>query len=248
MKQCPSCRTTYTDDTLLYCLADGSLLVAHDNEATFVRNSVADPTVILGRASPVRVDIEQAEIPTRVISQPRTNSAVEPQRSSGALFKVLIVVVGLGILAALVVVAGGLIYFNSKTEMATLTPANSKAIATPTPGKDENEELREQIANLAKKLDEQKKLSNQANVPLKLPNRSTTTTSATVNSPGDGFLALRSLPNSEAGERITKIPHGARIAIGACGPVITPVKRSGRWCQATYNGLEGWVFDAYLTY
>ncbi|MEQ1645696.1 MAG: hypothetical protein ABL959_19760, partial [Pyrinomonadaceae bacterium] len=98
MKQCPSCRTTYTDDTLLYCLADGSLLVAHDDEATFVRNSVADPTVILGRASPVRLDIEQAEIPTRVVSQTRTNSAVEPQRSSGALFKVLIGMIGLGIL------------------------------------------------------------------------------------------------------------------------------------------------------
>ncbi|MEQ1646623.1 MAG: hypothetical protein ABL959_24425, partial [Pyrinomonadaceae bacterium] len=62
MKQCPSCRTTYTDDTLRYCLADGSSLVAHDDEATFVRNSVAEPTVMLGRDSPVRVDIEQAEI------------------------------------------------------------------------------------------------------------------------------------------------------------------------------------------
>ncbi|MEQ1645089.1 MAG: hypothetical protein ABL959_16690 [Pyrinomonadaceae bacterium] len=248
MKQCPSCRTTYTDDTLRYCLADGSSLVAHDEEATFVRNSVAEPTVMLGRDLPVRVDIEQAEIATRVVSLPRTNSAVEPQRSSGALFKVLMVVIGLGILAALVVVAGGLIYFNSKNEVSVLKNENGKATATPTPGKDDNEELREQIANLAKKLDEQKKTSNQANVPLKLPGRSTTTTSATVNSPGDGFLALRSLPNSEAGDRIAKIPHGARIAIGACGPVITPVKRSGRWCQATYDGLDGWVFDAYLSY
>lgn len=248
MKQCPSCRTTYTDDTLLFCLADGSSLVAHDEETTFVRSSLAEPTVMLGRDSPVRVDIEQAEIPTRVVSHPRTYSAAEPQRSSGILLKVLMGVIGIGILAALAVVAGGLIYFNSKTDTATLTTANSKGAASPTPGKDENEELREQIANLAKKLDEQKKMSNQANVPLKLPDRSTTTTSATVNSPGDGFLALRSLPNSEAGERIARIPHGARITIGACGPVITPVKRRGRWCQATYNGLDGWVFDAYLTY
>jgi hypothetical protein len=241
MKQCPSCRTTYTDDTLTYCLADGSVLRSlDDGESTIVRDSTGEPTV--------RIEVEHVETPTRVVDRPRITSSVEPRRSSGTLWKVLVVLIGLGILTSLLIVAGGLIYLNSKTDTALLPTPNIKTTASPTPAKDENEELREQIANLAKKLDEQKRSSNQANAPLKLPGRSATTTSATVNSPGDGFLALRSLPNSEAGERIAKIPHGARVTIGACGPVVTPVKRSGRWCQATYNGLDGWVFDAYLTY
>jgi len=249
MKQCPSCRTTYTDDTLRYCLADGSALTATDDgESTIARSSGGEPTFVMGQDRQIRVDVGHAEIPTRVVDQPRVTAPVEPQGSSGTLWKVLVVIIGLGILVALMVVAGGLIYLNSKSDTALLTTPSTKTTASPTPAKDENEELREQIANLAKKLDEQKRSSNQANVPLKLPGRSATTTSARVNSPGDGFLALRSLPNSDAGERIAKIPHGAAVAVGACGPVITPVKRSGRWCQATYNGLDGWVFDAYLTY
>lgn len=247
MKQCPSCRTTYTDNTLLYCLADGSgLLALDDGESTVVRSSNAEPTIELGRNSPVRVDIGQAEIPTRVVSHSRPDP--EAQKSSGILFKVLIVLIGLGIFAALILVAGGLIYMNSKNDVVSSSNTNGKPTATATPVMDENEDLREQIANLSKRLEEQKKSANLANVPLKLPGRMTTTTTATVNSPGDGFLALRTLPSSEAGDRITKIPHGARIAIGACGPVVTPVKRSGRWCQASYSGLDGWVFDAYLNY
>lgn len=249
MKQCPSCRTTYTDETLRYCLADGSSLTATDDgESTIVRSSIGEPTVVMGEDRQIRVDVGHAEIPTRVVDQPRVTATAEPRGSPGTLWKVLVVIIGLAILVALMVVAGGLIYLNSKSDTALLATPNTKTNASPTPLKDENEELREQIANLAKRLDEKRRSSNQANVPFKLPGRPTTTTSARVNSPGDGFLALRSLPNSEAGERIAKIPHGAVVAVGACGPVLTPVKRSGRWCQATYNGLDGWVFDAYLTY
>ena len=76
----------------------------------------------------------------------------------------------------------------------------------------------------------------------------TDTKTARVDSPGDGFLALRKLPHSEIGERIAKIPHGATVEVGVCGPVVRPVNRAGRWCQASYNGQTGWVFDAYLVY
>jgi len=123
-----------------------------------------------------------------------------------------------------------------------------KASQTPTPAKNETDELRDQIANLEKLLNEQKKTNQPANVPLKMPEQSKTTVSAQVDSPGDGFLALRSLPSSDIGNRITKIPHGATVSIGACGPVVRPVSRQGRWCQAAYNGYSGWVFDAYLLY
>lgn len=253
MKQCPSCRTTYTDDTLRYCLADGSVLDAVDDEqSTMVRSSgirPAEPTLVMGKDSTVRVDIPTAGAST-------TQIPVAPARSSGSMImKIVLVVVGLIILAVLLAgVAGGVFYYISGS--GGQPPANNgnarqQQWASPTPApttKDDRDELRDQIANLEKRLDEQRRAGQNTNVPQKLPNRSTTTVTARVDSPGDGFLALRSLPNSEIGERVLKIPHGATIAVGACGPVVTPVKRTGRWCQASYNGYDGWVFDAYLIY
>jgi hypothetical protein len=136
----------------------------------------------------------------------------------------------------------------SGTDRVGLDPRNDAKTPAPSPTKDDKDELRDQIANLEKMLNDQKKSNKTPNLPQNIPNQSAMTTTARVNSPGDGFLALRTLPNSELGDRILKIPHGAVISVGECGPVMTPVKRSGRWCQAMYNGYRGWVFDAYLIY
>jgi len=248
MKQCPSCLTTYTDDTLRYCLADGTALNTPDDEqSTVVRSSATgsgdEDTVAMGWATPVRVDIPQTVIRPKGIEDRRPP---EPAGSSGTLFKVLMVVIGIGILAVLGVATVGLIYFNSgKSEPEANVAISRTPLPSPTP--DNAAELREQIANLEKRLNEQKAANRVPNTATNIPMPSTTT-SGRVDSPGDGFLALRSLPNSEAGERILKIPHGASVTIGACGPVMTPVKRSGRWCQASYNGRSGWVFDAYIIY
>jgi uncharacterized protein YraI len=71
----------------------------------------------------------------------------------------------------------------------------------------------------------------------------------TANSPKDGFLALRDLPDSGAGARILKIPHGAQIAISTCLDYEPAAfENSGRWCTATYKEYSGWVFDAFVTY
>lgn len=236
MKQCPSCRTTYTDETLSFCLADGTPLTDIAEEVTFVRS---------GRSDPMRVEIPQTAAPPPSYMQP----GAVPEKGSNTMKIVLVV----GLLGAMAVVAVGgaaaLIYFNKDSRTAE-PAANNKGTATPTATStpDNTNELRDQIANLEKRLNEQKNANKTAATPLVMPSPSTTSTSATVNSPGDGFLALRSLPNSEAGARIVKIPHGATISIGGCGPVVRPVSRSGRWCQASYNGYTGWVFDAYLVY
>ena len=256
MKQCPSCRTTYTDETLRFCLADGSVLDAVDAEqSTLVRSSgirPAEPTVIMGKDAGVRVDIPSVasanagQQQRSVLASPGTSGA-----SSGTIFKIVTIVISLGILALLLVgVAGGVFYFSSGKGEPPANAANAKQqpSASPAPTKEDRDELRDQIANLEKRLDEQKKSGQTADAPIKLPNRSTTTATARVDSPGDGFLALRTLPSSEMGDRILKIPHGSTVVIGACGPVITPVKRRGRWCQASYNGYDGWLFDAYLVY
>ncbi|WP_428995635.1 SH3 domain-containing protein [Lamprobacter modestohalophilus] len=65
--------------------------------------------------------------------------------------------------------------------------------------------------------------------------------SVTVNTPGDGFLALRSEPTTKSGRRLVKIPHGTPIQLGTCLR-----DQGGNWCQTSYNGLSGWVFDRYV--
>lgn len=240
MKQCPSCRTTYTDDTLSFCLADGTPLIVVVEEST---------VVLPGRAEPVRVEIPQ-ETARQTLIPPHT-----PPTPSGSNTMKILLVVGLfgAMLLIAAVGAGALIYFNRDSRTNQTDKANNnqaKPSPSVAPTADQTNTLRDQIANLEKRLNEQKKDSPGANVQRPIPpaNPSTMTTVAKANSPADGFLALRSLPNSEAGERIAKIPHGSTVMIGGCGPVIKPVKRSGRWCQASYNGQTGWVFDSYLTY
>ena len=67
-----------------------------------------------------------------------------------------------------------------------------------------------------------------------------------ANSPGDGFLSLRSNPTVNAGSRVLQIPHGASVDVGSCDTADTVGGVSGRWCSATYDGRSGYVFDAYL--
>jgi len=64
-----------------------------------------------------------------------------------------------------------------------------------------------------------------------------------VNTPGDGFLALRSEPGIKGGYRILKIPHGTQLTIGDC---VTDTD-NGKWCKTEYGGQNGWVLDRYLT-
>ncbi len=252
MKQCPSCLTTYTDDSLRFCLADGSILTALDEEqATMVRSSgiqAAEKTAVIGKTDHVRIELATPGTPSTRAYQPQ---APPSSGSPTVVIKIIVAVIGIGLLALLLVgAAGAVYYYASGRELPP--PSNTvntkQPTASPTPVKDDRDELRDQIANLQRQLNEQKKATIPANSTITQPKQSATTTTARANSPGDGFLALRSLPNSEVGERILKIPHGATVTIGACGPVIKPVSRSGRWCQATYNGYSGWVFDAYLLY
>ena len=68
-----------------------------------------------------------------------------------------------------------------------------------------------------------------------------------ADSPGDGYLALRSDPSNQSGSRVAQIPHGAAVDVGPCdGPSETIDGQSGRWCRARYDGQSGYVFDAFL--
>ena len=233
MKSCPACGTTYTDNSLIYCLADGNPLTDSEEQQTVLHT---------GNAGGIRIEIPQ------VVATPQYSVPATTQEGGNG--KKIAFVVGLFgiIVVAAIVGAGALLYFNRDTRSANSINASSAPNIPTSPTPDKNEELRDQIANLEKQISDKKKNSKPSNLPLKMPDQPTSQTSARANSPSDGFLALRSLPSSEIGDRIAKIPHGANVSIGACGPIIKPVSRSGRWCQANYNGMSGWVFDAYLTF
>ncbi len=231
MKQCPACKTTYTDDSLRYCLADGSAL-----------DSVADeqPTVARkGVNGPLRVDIG-ASTP-----HGKDETRREDRASSGMWLKIVLAIVVIGILSVAALGLIGAIYYygtGGVEKEPTPTPTQTP-VSTPTPDA-EKEKLRDELANIQKRLDEQKKPPSDK----PSPNPDLTTT-VTANSPADGFLALRSQPDSETGKRIFKIPHGAKLQIGACGDYVTTRKNNyGRWCRAAYAGYSGWVFDKYVIY
>lgn len=229
MKECPACKTTYTDDSLRFCLSDGNALISlAEDEPTVVRKIPNDA---------LRVDV-----------RPEGESVAIPEKPSGSssLLKILIALIVLGVVALVGLgLAGVAVYYRTgvtppETPVKTPSPAPS---ASPTIDP-ETEKLRDELANIQKKLEEQKKTP-----PVKPTPDPSLTTTVTANSPDDGFLALRSQPNSESGKRILKIPHGAKLQIGACGDYITTQKNNyGRWCRAAYGGYSGWVFDKYVIY
>ena len=79
------------------------------------------------------------------------------------------------------------------------------------------------------------------------PTPASTSPVAYANSPGDGFVALRSDPSVRSGRRITRIPHGASMDLHGCQQSTSAVgSTQGHWCEVSYGGQYGWAFDAYL--
>lgn len=138
------------------------------------------------------------------------------------------------------------VYYSDR-QTANTTPTPTPAPVNSSVSDRETAELREKLANLQRQVDRQKNARTAGNTGT-APS-STETTRVTADSPGDGFLALRSEPNSETGARLAKIPHGTAFTIGSCLDYkITSRGNRGRWCTANYNGQTGWVFDAFVKY
>lgn len=233
MKKCPACKTTYTDETLQFCLADGSALTTVSTEY---------PTLVrpIGQ-NPLRVDI------------PDGSPSVYRETAKGSGSTILKIFVAILILGFLIVVAtalAGVFFFYKSGDQNSVsqTPFPSPSVspkASPTPD-DEKAKLREELANLQKKIEDQKKSGTNTS-PFPTPGSGTPT--ARVNSPGDGFLALRSEPDAEYGERLAKIPHGTVIELNNCEKEkVTIGSKTGRWCLVTYGDHAGYVFDAWLIY
>jgi hypothetical protein len=263
MKQCPNCKTNYTDDSLSFCLSDGASLIKISDPAETVQMSFD--------RNPVHAGVAPDSVPTYVSSKSAPPDSVPtffsppiaaPPQAQSVQKGVSPIIVGVLVLLLLFLIGGFSAFVflrpNGKNQVAAVSP-------TPTASKtnllnDETTKLKEEMANLQKQLDDQK---NQKPTPEQQQQQSSqkptmtgetftppkqTGTTARVNSPGDGFLALRSQPSAEAGYRILKIPHGAAVSVISCQDYSKTSTRAGRWCQVNYAGNFGWAFDAYLNY
>ncbi|MEP7076202.1 MAG: SH3 domain-containing protein [Acidobacteriota bacterium] len=239
MKRCPSCNTTYTDQSLRYCLTDGTTLEAIEQE-TFVRSAGTNP---------LRVDIQTAN------SAPIISRQAPEKKGGFPIVKVLIGVIILGIigLGALGLI-GGIFYFSTSGTVSNQNTKPAPPTPLPSPTVDpEKQRLQDQLANAQKQLDEQKNANRAANLTPAFPTPEKKgepgVVTARVNSPGDGFLAMRSEPSADYGERVYKIPNGAVVNIQNCQRDRVRIgDRTGRWCMVTYSDHVGWVFDAWLDY
>jgi hypothetical protein len=235
MKQCPNCQTTYTDDALRFCLADGTALVPAPNEAETVR--------IPFNKNPVRVDVPPDSAPT-VFTLPPVSSAQPKSKGAG------LIIAGVLSVFLLFLLIGGVTAFlllRANDDKKAIVAASPVALPTAAPV-DETVALKEKLANLEKQVRDQGNRKPPASPPETFSPPKQSPTTARANSPRDGFLALRSEPNSETGARIAKIPHGATITVVGCPQPSNIGKIKGRWCQVIYNGQAGWAFDAFMIF
>jgi hypothetical protein len=188
-----------------------------------------------------------------------------PPKTSGSNNALLIVggLVAFLLFVVVVVLAIVLIsYSGGSGSKSTLSTSASPSPTAEDSKDDENETLKEKLANLEKQVEEQKKEKENrptldiSPTPPPTPKPMTPTPEkprpfavATVYSPNDGFLAMRSAPSADYGERIAKIPHGSSVNLLSCQSNYTVISgKSGRWCRAEYAGRYGWVFDGFLAY
>lgn len=251
MKQCPNCKSTYTDETLKFCLADGTNLISLDNAEKTIGMS-NDETIAMFSAkttNPMRVDIQKDNPPesvATVISPAFSPPHQPPERKSN--WAIIGILSGLLILVLL-----GFIGFAAYVFLKPESNENKNIAATsPTPQPsataDNKKDLEDKVANLEKQIANQKNQKT-TNSPIPFPTTETIKErTARANSPSDGFLALRSLPSTEVGERLAKIPHGARLTVIDCPKPTNPGKIKGRWCRVNYDGIEGWAFDSYMIF
>lgn len=239
MKFCPNCKTNYSDDTLLYCLSDGANLVSMPSPEKTIEMS--------GAANPLRFDIPSNSDPT--VFAPRalqTQNQNEKKGFSPWLFALpLIAILFLSVAALL----GYILLKPSETAISNVpTPSPT---ATP---KDETAALKEELESLKKQIANQKTPTKNDSQVRPFPNDNSSSApviqTARANSPGDGFLALRSIPDANNGDMLAKIPHGTNIEIIGCqkNEIQLAGKRRGRWCRTNFNGQSGWVFDGFLSY
>ncbi|HUF04320.1 MAG TPA: hypothetical protein VMM38_09105 [Aridibacter sp.] len=256
MKQCPKCGNTYTDETLSFCLTDGAVLEeidGPDTEPFPVSDTREQPAESTRENARVKIDLSEREQPTAE-TVAETSVGSEGVRKGINIKIVVAIIVALLFLTALTsTVAVYLFFINSNGNVALPPAANANDNL-------EVEELKDRIEELSNRLENG---SNSGRTPEDEPEISPIPDEdpendedpeydeeviKRVNSPGDGFLALRDRPSASTGNRLAKIPHGDIVVMERCQENTETIGgRTGRWCRIRWEQKTGWVFDVWLT-
>lgn len=132
MKICPTCRRTYDDDGLNFCLEDGSVLTLSSVDA-------AAPTIVMNPPRPTNPSPQPAGGVQPSWNPPNAGAySVQPKKKSSkawvwvlAIFGVLILVCGGGFIGFFVYVASVADSNGNSNNARLVTNSNSKATTTP---------------------------------------------------------------------------------------------------------------------
>jgi hypothetical protein len=126
MKYCPVCHQSFADDSLNFCLQDGTLLSRQaDYEATKVRPGEAPATAILAAAS-------TGATPASPLTQPWTNATQPVPRYSKSSKAAIVILSAMVLILLIALVGGGAWIFFSRNNGITpnlnqATPGNANA-------------------------------------------------------------------------------------------------------------------------
>ena len=251
MTRCPACGRR-DDAGALFCPADGTALVADGGgpppgEAAPRETASGAPTP--GDALSASGELDRLLSLPDAAPVPALPPAVPPEVSPAAAAPRRLGGV-VAVLVALVVGMGALVLWQQRTAAAAAEVRASTAEA-------EAASARRDAGAQAEAAQIERDASDAADAARADAERQQAaarafdagyTATVWANSPGDGFLALRSGPTTASGTRLLKIPHGDALALGGClEPTTSPDGRYGAWCRARYAGTDGWVFDAFVS-
>jgi len=136
MKTCPACRRTYEDESLVFCLDDGSRLVreggAFDTNATWNLPPLG-PTVASPRPTPPTAQstiVAQPEPYRRTPGRGAADRDESPRSVLPWVFAIVLVLAGSGVLIAWLMTRGGGRDVSSKNPLSTPAPS---IVASPPP-------------------------------------------------------------------------------------------------------------------
>jgi len=247
MKRCPQCNSTYTDETLSFCLTDGAALVEDDPAKTEAFSAAGESEKIEPRETGRgRVNIEIGDA-----AEQSTIESQRPERSGSGVSKLVVAMISLLLLVfagATIGLAIYLFYFSQGPGKDVASNMSNERDA-------EIERLKQRVEELGNRIvedpeSEDENTDTEIPVPTVLPEDDGEYDEEViqrVNSPGDGFLALRDRPSATEGSRIARIPHGDIVVLGRClDREETIGGRTGHWCRVKWEGRSGWVFDVWL--
>src|SRR6266446_776060 len=140
MKRCPTCKRTFEDDTLSYCLDDGTPLVATtrpDSEETLMLPSSSDRGAGIPDTQPYNQPSGRSTLASdpRQSAMPQQYATPSPQRSAWPWLLAItaVLLLGFGVIVAVALVVPQLIH--SKESKGVVPPPGWTPLPSPKPGR-----------------------------------------------------------------------------------------------------------------